>query len=228
MIAGGTATCWFETGRKTLKESRSNTLSGNKVRVLSGWSILLHTFTFFQGTAGALTQLRGTEGFWVRPIVLAYVTYLWLRQSRLPRTHILIMLSSLQITPACNLPLKAVRAGGKMVIVNLQVCFFATSCPSWMTKQKTPWMEYCKLYNQKLLPSNCQQWCDCVLYVTVNQCWDFCSVESILCISWDLGCLVNFPELYAWDSRQLSYVCFWFFMDFGFSGAVYHCGSWIV
>jgi NAD-dependent SIR2 family protein deacetylase len=46
------------------------------------------------------------------------------------------MLSSLQITPACNLPLKAVRAGGKMVIVNLQVCFFATSCPSWMTKQK--------------------------------------------------------------------------------------------
>jgi hypothetical protein len=78
MISGGTATCWFETGRKTLKESRSNTLSGNKVRVLSGWSVLLHTFTFFHGTAGTLTQLRGTEGFWVQPIVLAYVTYLWL------------------------------------------------------------------------------------------------------------------------------------------------------
>jgi mono-ADP-ribosyltransferase sirtuin 6 len=51
---------------------------------------------------------------------------------------ILCLGTSLQITPACNLPLKAVRAGGKMVIVNLQVCFFATSCPSWMTKQKTP------------------------------------------------------------------------------------------
>ncbi|KAH9554475.1 hypothetical protein CY35_08G065600 [Sphagnum magellanicum] len=33
---------------------------------------------------------------------------------------ILCLGTSLQITPACNLPLKAVRAGGKMVIVNLQ------------------------------------------------------------------------------------------------------------
>jgi len=30
---------------------------------------------------------------------------------------------SLQITPACNLPLKALRGGGQVVIVNLQVCF---------------------------------------------------------------------------------------------------------
>lgn len=30
---------------------------------------------------------------------------------------------SLQITPACNLPLKSIRGGGKIVIVNLQVFF---------------------------------------------------------------------------------------------------------
>lgn len=33
---------------------------------------------------------------------------------------ILCLGTSLQITPACNLPLRAVRAGGKMVIINLQ------------------------------------------------------------------------------------------------------------
>lgn len=31
---------------------------------------------------------------------------------------------SLQITPACNLPLKSLRNGGKMIIVNLQVHHF--------------------------------------------------------------------------------------------------------
>lgn len=31
---------------------------------------------------------------------------------------------SLQITPACNLPLKSLRGGGKIVIVNLQVLIF--------------------------------------------------------------------------------------------------------
>ena len=33
----------------------------------------------------------------------------------------MITMCSLQITPACNLPLKALRGGGKIVIVNLQV-----------------------------------------------------------------------------------------------------------
>lgn len=33
---------------------------------------------------------------------------------------VLCLGTSLQITPACNLPLRAVRAGGKMVIINLQ------------------------------------------------------------------------------------------------------------
>lgn len=33
----------------------------------------------------------------------------------------MITMCSLQITPACNLPLKSLRGGGKIVIVNLQV-----------------------------------------------------------------------------------------------------------
>lgn len=33
----------------------------------------------------------------------------------------IISLCSLQITPACNLPLKSLRGGGKIIIVNLQV-----------------------------------------------------------------------------------------------------------
>lgn len=37
------------------------------------------------------------------------------------KSHMLCVFGSLQITPACNLPLRTVRAGGKMVIVNLQV-----------------------------------------------------------------------------------------------------------
>ncbi|KHN31669.1 NAD-dependent deacetylase sirtuin-6 [Glycine soja] len=38
---------------------------------------------------------------------------------------VLCLGTSLQITPACNLPLKALRGGGKVVIVNLQ---FILSC----------------------------------------------------------------------------------------------------
>lgn len=33
----------------------------------------------------------------------------------------IITMCSLQITPACNLPLKSLRGGGKIIIVNLQV-----------------------------------------------------------------------------------------------------------
>lgn len=39
----------------------------------------------------------------------------------LSQVWLLYDLCSLQITPACNLPLKCLRGGGKIVIVNLQV-----------------------------------------------------------------------------------------------------------
>lgn len=42
----------------------------------------------------------------------------------------MITMCSLQITPACNLPLKSLRGGGKIIIVNLQVLdpLFPANC----------------------------------------------------------------------------------------------------
>lgn len=48
----------------------------------------------------------------------------------------LITLCSLQITPACNLPLKSLRGGGKIVIVNLQVFLLVPSALTASLEEK--------------------------------------------------------------------------------------------
>ncbi|RVW50188.1 hypothetical protein CK203_088030 [Vitis vinifera] len=48
----------------------------------------------------------------------------------------LVTLCSLQITPACNLPLKSLRGGGKIVIVNLQVFLLVPSALTASLEEK--------------------------------------------------------------------------------------------
>lgn len=110
-LSGCIACSWVEGCRKAYQKSRLGCVSRYKVFVFSLafnfiWSLLVSCC------------LQPKFAHW--ELSLGYIVCL----------HTCLMccasfFGSLQITPACNLPLRTVRAGGKMVIVNLQVMYWS-------------------------------------------------------------------------------------------------------